>query len=149
MPSQHPSQPAPATSITPPTNQLLQLLEDNTQKEVPNVQDNTETKDECAIDCNTIVLNSTLTPSVVPYVDEQMEPMSEDTQLLPNKPRESVEAVVVKQLTSQGADFGIKWFHLVCLVLILVVVVPIVYVLFYLDKHEHVVVELPPLHTNR
>lgn len=150
IPSPHPAQAAPATLVTPPTNQLLQLLENNTQKEVPNVQDtSTESKDECAIDCNTIVLNSTLAPSIVPYVDEQMESMSEDTQLLPNKPRDSVEAVVVKQLTSQGADFGIKWFHLVCFVLILVVVVPLVYVMFYLDKHEHVVVELPPLQTNR
>ncbi|XP_045522513.1 lysM and putative peptidoglycan-binding domain-containing protein 3 isoform X1 [Pieris brassicae] len=97
------------------------------------------------IDCNAVVLNSTLAPSVVPYTDiDTNESVSEDTQLLPNKERESVETVVVKQLTSQGADFGLKWFHLVCFILLLGVIAPIVYVLFFLGKHEHS--DIPPLH---
>lgn len=91
-----------------------------------------------AVDCNAVVMNSTLTPSLVPYTDtESTEPVSEDTQLLPNKQKISVEAVVVKELTSHGADLGLKWFHLVCCMLVLGVVIPIVYVLFYLPKPEH------------
>ncbi|XP_073953535.1 lysM and putative peptidoglycan-binding domain-containing protein 3 isoform X2 [Choristoneura fumiferana] len=81
-----------------------------------------------AVDCNAIVLNSTLAPSVVPYTDvEPAESVSEDTKLLPSKPRESVETVVVKELTSHGADFGLKWYHLLCCVLLLGLI-PLVYI---------------------
>lgn len=81
-----------------------------------------------AVDCNAIVLNSTLAPSVIPYTDvEPVESVSEDTKLLPSKPRESVETVVVKELTSHGADFGLKWYHLLCCVLLLGLI-PLVYI---------------------
>ncbi|VVC90973.1 unnamed protein product [Leptidea sinapis] len=56
-----------------------------------------------------IVMNSTLAPSITPYTDvEPTEPISEDTQLLPNKEKVSIEAVVVKQLTSQRERILIK-----------------------------------------
>ncbi|CAH2042237.1 unnamed protein product, partial [Iphiclides podalirius] len=151
IPPQEP-QPTPSTSKQTLPNfsihhNILQSTSSNgIQKEINDNLKNIENKeDDCAIDCNAVVLNSTLTPSVIPYTDsEQNEVMSEDTQLLPNKPKISVEAVVVKELTSHGADFGLKWFHLVCCMLILGVVIPLVYVIFYLDKHEHS--DIPPLH---
>lgn len=93
-----------------------------------------------SINCNEIVLNSSLAPSVVPYTDvETTEQISEDTKLLPsNGPkRETIEAVVVKELTSHGADFGLKWYHLVGCLMVLGVLIPIIYVIFYIDKHEH------------
>ncbi|VVD03490.1 lysM and putative peptidoglycan-binding domain-containing protein 3-like [Leptidea sinapis] len=119
-------------------------LEDLVQNKItPGKHENQDI--DFAIDCNTVVMNSTLAPSITPYTDvEPTEPISEDTQLLPNKEKVSIEAVVVKQLTSQGADFGLKWFHLLCFVLVLGVVTPIVYILFYLDKPEHT--EVPSLH---
>ncbi|XP_047996942.1 lysM and putative peptidoglycan-binding domain-containing protein 3 isoform X2 [Leguminivora glycinivorella] len=104
---------------------------------VPSTSKEINGNTDFAIDCNAIVMNSTLAPAVIPYTDaEPTEPITEDTQLLPNKLRETVETVVVKELTSHGADFGLKWYHLLCCVLILGVVIPLVYVLFYLDKHE-------------
>lgn len=144
MPTQS-SGPVPSTSNTTPVNPLLQdILQNNYHNGIGNVKDvqkeGTQIKEnnDCEIDCNTVVLNSLLTPSVVRYTDtETMEPVSEDTQLLPNKNKEPVEAVVVKQLTSQGADFGLKWFHLVGCVLLLGVVIPLIYVMFYLDKTGH------------
>lgn len=96
-------------------------------------------------DCNEIVLNSNIAPSVIPYTDgDSFEPITEDTTLL-SKERLTVETVVVKELTSHGADFGLKWFHLVCLMLILGVVAPLVYVMFFLEKHEHS--DIAPLKT--
>lgn len=151
IPTQN-SEPVPSTSSSydpMPANHSIQELLHNTHNGVQNPQNNiTETKDDFAIDCNAVVLNSTLAPSIVPYSDvEQNEAVSEDTQLLPNRPKDPVESVVVKELTSHGADFGLKWFHLLCFVLILGVVIPLVYVMFYLDKHEHS--DIPPLHSNR
>ncbi|XP_049877176.1 lysM and putative peptidoglycan-binding domain-containing protein 3 [Pectinophora gossypiella] len=133
------------TSATP----VAQEPVNNTHKAVQSSQNNnTEVKNDYAIDCNEVVLNSTLAPSLVPYTDvDPSEAMSEDTQLLPPKQREPVESVVVKELTSHGADFGLKWFHLVGCMLVLGVVIPLIYVMFYLDKtHEH---DYPPLHTTR
>ncbi|CAK1550692.1 unnamed protein product [Leptosia nina] len=145
IPTIKPEVPKPSTSIHAPTTLTMEnLMENPVQNKIVQKVDN-EVKDDFEIDCNAVVLNSTLAPSVIPYTDtEPNETVSEDTQLLPNKDRVSVEAVVVKQLTSQGADFGLKWFHLVCFVLVLGVIAPIVYVLFYLDKHEHS--DIPPLH---
>lgn len=151
-----PSEPTPSTSTSPTNNVIKELLNTNNFNELLNQNNlsinNTKPKDDgqCAIDCNTVVMNSTVTPSVVPYTDsEQNELATEDTQLLPSKEKISVEAVVVKELTSHGADFGLKWFHLVCVMLVLGVVIPLIYVLFYLDKPEHEVSDLPPLHGNR
>lgn len=115
-----------------------------TSHNAPITQHNTDAKGDFEIDCNEVVMNSTLTPSVIPYTDTEVnEPMTEDSQLLPNKEQVSVETVVVKQLTSHGADLGIKWYHLVCLLLVLGFVVPLWYVLFDLDKYEHS--DVPPL----
>lgn len=158
-----PTQPPEATPSTSNTTtnttsnaviqELLNTSNYNGLLNQNNISINTSQKEDlqCSIDCNTVVMNSTLTPSVVPYTDaEQNEQATEDTQLLPSKEKISVEAVVVKELTSHGADFGLKWFHLVCCMLILGVVIPLVYVMFYLDKHEHSEIsDLPPLHSNR
>lgn len=148
--------PMPSTSINTSNTVIQELLNTNNYIELlnqNNVSINTPPKEDvqCSIDCNTVVMNSTLAPSVVPYTDsEQNEQATEDTKLLPSKEKISVEAVVVKELTSHGADFGLKWFHLVCCMLILGVVIPLVYVMFYLDKHEHTEIsDLPPLHSNR
>ncbi|XP_077287510.1 lysM and putative peptidoglycan-binding domain-containing protein 3 [Arctopsyche grandis] len=46
----------------------------------------------------------------------------------------SVEDIVLKEFTSKGDDFGIKWIHLLLLMLLLCVVIPI-YV-FYLAEHQ-------------
>ncbi|XP_063540650.1 lysM and putative peptidoglycan-binding domain-containing protein 3 isoform X1 [Cydia strobilella] len=128
----------PSTSKTMPG---VQSVIDNHKTFLPpgsqNIDKEINGNNDFAIDCNAIVMNSTLAPAVIPYTDvEPAEPITEDTQLLPNKLRESVETVVVKELTSHGADFGMKWYHLLCCVLILGVVIPLVYVFFYLDKHE-------------
>lgn len=144
----HQTEPS-TSSQTPNTSQELlqinnQLLQNNSSG-----NDKTEQKlDDCAIDCNEIVLNSTLAPAVLQYTDiEPAEQVSEDTQLLPNKEKVSVEAVVVKQLTSQGADFGLKWFHLLCFVLVLGFAAPLIYVMFFLEKHEAEHPDIPPLQT--
>lgn len=149
----------PSTSNSSSHSVLHELLNTNNYNgpiNQNNVSINAPPKEdlECSIDCNSVVMNSTLAPSVAPYTDsEQNEQLlaTEDTQLLPsNKEKISVESVVVKELTSHGADFGLKWFHLVCCMLILGVVIPLVYVMFYLDKHEHSEIsDLPPLHSNR
>ncbi|CAB3257084.1 unnamed protein product [Arctia plantaginis] len=151
-----PQEPTPSTSANQTSNAVIQeLLSTNNFKELLNpnktTTNNIEEKDvQCSIDCNTVVMNSMVAPSVVPYTDsEQNEQATEDTQLLPNKEKISVEAVVVKELTSHGADFGLKWFHLVCFMLILGVVIPLVYIMFYLDKHEHTVSDVSPLHSNQ
>ncbi|KAL0869780.1 hypothetical protein ABMA27_006004 [Loxostege sticticalis] len=137
------SEPVPSTSSQVPTIPVQDLLHNNnhngqsTLHSLP-VGDTGINNGDYAVDCNTVVMNSTLAPSIVPYTDTELnEPVSEDTQLLPNKPKMSVEAVVVKELTSHGADLGLKWFHLMCIVLVLCVVIPIVYVLFYVQKPEH------------
>uniref|UniRef100_A0A2A4K930 LysM domain-containing protein n=2 Tax=Heliothis virescens TaxID=7102 RepID=A0A2A4K930_HELVI len=150
------TEPVPSTSNNASQTVIQELLNVNHYNgplAPNNVSINAPPKEEvqCSIDCNTVVMNSTLAPSVVPYTDsEQNEQATEDTQLLPSKEKISVEAVVVKELTSHGADFGLKWFHLVCCMLILGVVIPLVYVMFYLDKHEHSEIsDLPPLHSNR
>ncbi|PZC83756.1 lysM and putative peptidoglycan-binding domain-containing protein 3 [Helicoverpa armigera] len=150
------TEPVPSTSNNASHTVIQELLNVNHYNGTlapNNVTVNAPPKEEvqCSIDCNTVVMNSTLAPSVVPYTDsEQNEQATEDTQLLPSKEKISVEAVVVKELTSHGADFGLKWFHLVCCMLILGVVIPLVYVMFYLDKHEHSEIsDLPPLHSNR
>ncbi|CAK1584328.1 unnamed protein product [Parnassius mnemosyne] len=152
IPTSQEPQPGPSTSKQALSHfSIHNLLHSTTSNELANepLKDGNKSTDikenDCSIDCNAVVLNSTLAPSVIPYTDsEQNEAVSEDTQLLPNKQKISVEAVVVKELTSHGADFGIKWFHLVCCMLILGVVIPLVYVMFYLDKHEHS--DVPPLH---
>lgn len=151
IPPPNEPQPTPSTSKQlVPSFSIHDMLQNTTPNSIPkeindNYKNNNNKEDDCAIDCNTVVLNSTLAPAVIPYTDsEQNEAISEDTQLLPNKPKISVEAVVVKELTSHGADFGLKWFHLVCCMLILGVVIPLVYVMFYLDKHEHS--DIAPLH---
>ncbi|XP_013187625.2 lysM and putative peptidoglycan-binding domain-containing protein 3 [Amyelois transitella] len=136
--------PVPSTSKETPKNSLFQDLNTNLHNRGnhSNILLNdslTKGNNDCEIDYNKIVLNSKLAPSLIPYTDtELLEPVSEDTQLLPsNKNKESVETVVVKQLTSQGADFGLKWYHLLSCVLVLGVLIPIVYVLFFLEKpHE-------------
>lgn len=150
------TEPVPSTSNNASHTVIQELLNVNHYNGTlapNNVTVNAPPKEEvqCSIDCNAVVMNSTLAPSVVPYTDsEQNEQATEDTQLLPGKEKISVEAVVVKELTSHGADFGLKWFHLVCCMLILGVVIPLVYVMFYLDKHEHSEIsDLPPLHSNR
>ncbi|CAH0724336.1 unnamed protein product, partial [Brenthis ino] len=143
VPTQPSPQPIPSTSNQDSTSLMMHNLVQNPVENKLHLQSDisngTDTKDgDFAIDCNTVVLNSTLTPSVVPYTDaEQSEYVSEDTQLLPNKPKVPVEAVVVKQLTSQGADFGLKWYHLICCLLVLGVVTPLLYVMFYLSKPLH------------
>ncbi|XP_059054919.1 lysM and putative peptidoglycan-binding domain-containing protein 3 [Achroia grisella] len=134
-----------SSSNNVPTNHILKELLENNHTSSLSQQKNSQIENvsprengDHTIDCNSIVLNSTLAPSVATYTDmEGNETVSEDTQLLPNKQKEPVEAVVVKELTSHGADFGLKWFHLVGFMLILGVVVPLVYIMFYLDKHEH------------
>lgn len=145
-----PSQPHQSTS-TPKPNSITtrELLHEPAPVNGFSQSINTDQTDiNCEIDYNTVVMNSTLTPAVVPYADiEQTENITEDTQLLPNKEKVCVEAVVVKELTSHGADFGLKWFHLVCFMLILGVVAPLVYIIFCLDTHEHVEDDLPPLHS--
>lgn len=138
------------TSTTPSTSKQVPItpIQNTTnQTDVSVHNNNTKTKEnDFSIDCNAVVMNSTLAPAVLPYTDMEMtDPVSEDTKLLPSKDRVPVETVVVKQLTSQGADFGIKWYHLVFCLLALGVVTPLVYVLFYLDKHEHP--DVPPLHS--
>lgn len=150
-----PQEPVSSTSANQASNAVIQDLSTKNFNELLNpnktISNSLTQKDvQCSIDCNTVVMNSTVAPAVVPYTDsEQNEQATEDTQLLPNKEKISVEAVVVKELTSHGADFGLKWFHLVCFMLILGVVIPLVYVLFYLDKHEHTVSNHPPLHSNQ
>ncbi|XP_023954452.2 lysM and putative peptidoglycan-binding domain-containing protein 3 isoform X2 [Bicyclus anynana] len=147
IPTSRPAEPVPSTSQTSTSLNLENILQNPVQNRLPQtktVNSNSSNEGDCAIDCNAVVLNSTLAPSVIPYTDtDQIEAASEDTQLLPNKVKEPVEAVVVKQLTSQGADFGLKWFHLLGVVLILGVFVPIIYIVFFLDKHEHS--DVPPL----
>ncbi|XP_046969839.1 lysM and putative peptidoglycan-binding domain-containing protein 3 isoform X1 [Vanessa cardui] len=155
IPAPQPQPPLPSTSNQVSTslsmhNMLYQPVENNSpQKHNNNIQNGIETKEaDFAIDCNTVVMNSSLAPSVTPYTDtEQNESISEDTQLLPSKTKVPVEAVVVKELTSHGADFGLKWYHLVCCLLILGVLTPLLYIMFYLDKHEHS--DIPPLHPTR
>lgn len=138
-----PPESAPSTSSQ--TNRTQELTHSNNFSLGNN---KTEVKEDFAIDCNEIVLNSTLAPASIPYTDiEPAEQASEDTQLLPSKEKISVEAVVVKQLTSQGADFGLKWFHLLCFVLVLGVMAPLIYVMFFLEKHDIEHPDLPPLHT--
>lgn len=137
--------PEPSTSKHAPTLLTMENLMVNPVQNRIQKKENEEKDVDFEIDCNAVVLNSTLAPSVIPYTDvDTNEAVSEDTQLLPNKERESVETVVVTQLTSQGADFGLKWFHLLCFILLLGVIAPILYVLFVLDKHEHS--DIPPLH---
>ncbi|XP_053614930.1 lysM and putative peptidoglycan-binding domain-containing protein 3 isoform X2 [Plodia interpunctella] len=135
--------PVPSTSKEIPNNSLFQDLYPNLHNRGAhnNVQDDSLAKgsDDCEIDYNKIVLNSKLAPSVIPFTDNEiLEPVTEDTQLLPgNKSKDTVETVVVKQLTSQGADFGLKWYHLLSCILVLGVLIPLVYVFFILDKpHE-------------
>ena len=131
-----PPEPTPSTS-SQTLNSLQELLQNNEVSE-PDEIISTPEQTERSVDYNAVVMNSTLAPSVIPYTDvEPAEPITEGTQLLPNNPKVSVEAVVVKELTSHGADFGLKWFHLVCFMMILGVVVPLVYIMFYLDKPEH------------
>lgn len=141
IPTQGIEQVHPTSSQTLTTSQ--ELIHNNNG---PGNSRSEQREDDCAIDCNEIVLNSTLTPAILPYTDlEPTEAASEDTQLLPNKEKVSVDAVVVKHLTSQGADFGLKWFHLLCFVLVLGVAAPLIYVLFVLEKHEAEHPDLPPL----
>lgn len=139
------TEPIPSTSSQ--TSNTCQELIHNNYNSSGNGK--TDPKDnDWAIECNEIVLNSTLAPAVLPYKDtEPVEHASEDTQLLSNKEKISVEAVVVKQLTSHGADFGLKWFHLLCFVLILGVFAPLIYVMFFLEKHDAEHPDLPPLYT--
>ncbi|XP_026762960.2 lysM and putative peptidoglycan-binding domain-containing protein 3 [Galleria mellonella] len=141
IPSQLPEH-QPSNSNTSPANLDGQDLVQNDVTSQHNILQsqsiNPGENGDHTIDCNSIVLNSTVAPSVTPYTDmEGNETVSEGTQLLPNKQKEPVEAVVVKELTSHGADFGLKWFHLVGFMLILGVVIPLVYVMFYLDKPDH------------
>ncbi|KAJ0174212.1 hypothetical protein K1T71_010358 [Dendrolimus kikuchii] len=156
----HPTEPTPSTSSLGKTSTELQLLQGSANGVSQN--NSIQKDDDYSIDCNTVVMNSTVAPAIIPYTDtEPTEDVTEDTQLLPNKEKVCVEAVVVKELTSHGADFGLKWFHLVCFILIMGVVVPIVYIYktVYLDKLEHTlehttehllvhtVDDLPPLRT--
>ncbi|KAL4712595.1 hypothetical protein ACJJTC_007190 [Scirpophaga incertulas] len=130
------SESEPSTSTNVSSNHTVPQPNGPLQTSLP--KNESSTNGDYAIDCNAVVMNSTLTPSVIPYTDaEEIETVSEGTQLLPNKEKISVEAVVVKELTSHGADFGLKWFHLVCCMIVMGVVIPIVYVLFYLQKPEH------------
>lgn len=153
----HPAEPAPANSNISKSS-TIDLLHENSngisQESINTAQD------DLTIDCNTVVINSTVAPAVVPYKETEPteEDVTEDTQLLPNKEKVCIEAVIVKEMTSHGADLGLKWFHLVCCMLVLAVVVPLMYVMFYLDKHDHIlehttehlpvhtVDDLPPLH---
>ncbi|KOB68590.1 LysM and putative peptidoglycan-binding domain-containing protein 3 [Operophtera brumata] len=136
----------PLLSTSSQTPSTSQELTHNSYNDPGNSK--TEPKTDWAIDCNEIVLNSTLAPAVIPYTEtEPVDHASEDTQLLPNKEKISVEAVVVKQLTSHGADFGLKWFHLLCFVLVLGVAAPLIYVIFFLETHDIEHPDLPPLHT--
>ncbi|CAH0401321.1 unnamed protein product [Chilo suppressalis] len=143
LPMTHPGfEPIPSTSAHIQVNNSIQeLIQPSSQKSNNAKEETSINNSDFAIDCNSVVMNSTLSPSLVPYTDSEVtEAVSEDTQLLPNKQKISVEAVVVKELTSHGADLGLKWFHLVCCMLVLGVVIPIVYVMFYLQKpdHEHI-----------
>ncbi|XP_028175411.1 lysM and putative peptidoglycan-binding domain-containing protein 3 isoform X2 [Ostrinia nubilalis] len=137
------AEPVPSTSSHVPIIPVQDFLHNNNHNGQP-MLDNLPREEKAinntdyAIDCNTVVMNSTLAPSVVPFTDTELnDPVSEDTQLLPNKPKLSVEAVVVKELTSHGADFGLKWFHLACVILILCFVVPLLYILINVHKPEH------------
>lgn len=142
VPTPPPAEPVPSTSSHGLSNFVIQdLLHNNNHNgliQLHNVQ--TEAvginKSDYAVDCNAVVMNSTLVPSLVPYTDTELnEQISEDTQLLPNKQKMPVEAVVVKELTSHGADFGLKWSHLVCCILVLSVVLPL-YVWYSLHKPD-------------
>ncbi|KAG6456523.1 hypothetical protein O3G_MSEX009776 [Manduca sexta] len=132
------NEPVPSTSSEIP-NSIQELIHNGVpQTNVSQTQD-----DHCAIDCNAVVMNSTVTPAVIPYTDaEPIEQFTEDTQLLP-KEKIPVEAVVVKEFTSHGADFGLKWFHLLGLVVILGIIVPILYIMLKIDKAPHPD-DLPP-----
>lgn len=137
----------PSTSTQ--TSTFLQELTQNHSNQ-QNSGANLRDDNDCSIDCNAIVLNSTLTPAVKLYKDiEPAEQVSEDTLLLPNKEKDktSVEAVIVKQLTSQGADFGLKWYHLVSVIFILCLLVPLWIVLFKIDKQDIEHPDLSPLST--
>lgn len=143
LPMPLPMEPVPSTSSHVPTNPIIQELLHNNNLNAQSPLQNVQAQEmginnsDYAIDCNAVVMNSTLAPSVVPYLDTEVnESISEDTQLLPNKQKIPVEAVVVKELTSHGADLGLKWSHLVCCILVLGVVIPLVYVLFYLHKPD-------------
>lgn len=147
MPSKTETTPSTSTNTS---NAISHLLSANnelfSQDNILTNQANENDDLQCSIDCNSVVMNSSIAPSIVPYTDsEQNDPATEDTQLLPPKEKISVEAVVVKELTSHGADFGLKWFHLLCVVLILGVVTPLWYIMFYLDKPKHEDTDLPPL----
>lgn len=141
IPSSETAEPVPTSSSMPQNHSSIHELMNNTQSENHNLpnNNNTESNDDFAIDCNAVVLNSTLAPAVIPYTDaESTETITEDTQLLPNKKtRESLDAVVVKELTSHGADFGLKWYHLLGFVLIVGAVIPIVYIILKVENPEH------------
>lgn len=146
IPSEQP-EPTPSTSKQTPKS-IQQLLQSNGIPQLHQSSSLQKEEKDYAIDCNAVIMNSTLASSVSPYSDvEPAEQVTEDTQLLPNKEKIPVEAIVVKELTSHGADFGLKWFHLVCFMLLLVVVIPIVYILFYLDQEHDEMDDLPPLHS--
>lgn len=140
IPPSEAAEPVPTSSSLPQNHSSIHELMNNTQNENHNLpNNNTESSDDFAIDCNAVVLNSTLAPAVIPYTDiEPSEAITEDTQLLPNKKiRESLDAVVVKELTSHGADFGLKWYHLLGFVLIVGAVIPIVYIILNVETPEH------------
>ncbi|GBP22678.1 LysM and putative peptidoglycan-binding domain-containing protein 3 [Eumeta japonica] len=125
MPTEQNSDPLP-----PAVNQTP--LDSNDQIIVENINE-----DSFSIDCNATILNSTVAPSIVPYVDEPSDAVTEDTKLLPSNQRIAVENVVVKELTSHGADLGLKWYHLVVCMLLLGVIGPVIYIMFFLDEPEH------------
>lgn len=139
IPAPETAEPVPTSSTLPQNHSSIHELMNNTQNESHNLLNNTESNDDFSIDCNAVVLNSTLTPAVIPYTDgEPTEAITEDTQLLPNrKTRESLDAVVVKELTSHGADFGLKWYHLLGFVLIAGAVIPILYIILKVENPEH------------
>lgn len=58
--------------------------------------------------------------------------------LIPNRTNgnTSIEAVVVNEFTSKGADLGLKWIHLLLCVLILGVLIPIIYVVYIAEHPE-------------
>lgn len=53
---------------------------------------------------------------------------------------QTVESTLITEFTTQGADFGIKWIHLVGCILMMAFIIPLVYVVYIAEhpgKYEH------------
>lgn len=94
-------------------------------------------------DCKAAILNSKVNHYPKVYKDTVVDNsiISDTTRLLsPNETNGQamgVETVVVKEFTSHGADFGIKWVHLVICILVLGFAIPLIYVFYIAERYEH------------